>query len=81
MKTRESKKQMYICNFTEEFNKILENTIFTEEGQEMWTKLKAENAYQNRKNDIENKADALMYGTLDGRNEANRINEKLKAAK
>lgn len=80
MKTRESKKAMYISNYMEMYKIELAGTIFTEEGQEAWIELAAMNAWENRKKDVENKADALMYGIIDSKARAMKTREAIKKA-
>lgn len=78
--TRESKKAMYIQNYMEMYKIELAGTIFTEEGQEARIELAASNAWNDRKKDIENKADALMWGIIDAKARCNKTREAIKKA-
>ena len=80
MKTRESKKAAYCSNFMEVFKKEMANTIWTEQGQEMWIEEYAYTHYLKRRNDIESKADALMFGIIDANAYVREIKEETNKA-
>lgn len=68
-----------MSNYQEMFKQEMAGTIWVEEGQEMWIEEYAYSGWMKRKADIENKADALMYGILDGKAYANKIREAARA--
>ena len=78
MKTRETNKKTYISKFIEIFKNELAGTIWTEEGQEIWMETHAICEWERRKKDVENKADALMYGLIDAKKYCIKIREASK---
>lgn len=77
MKTRETMKKLYISNYVENYNIQLANTIFTEKNCQSWIELSAMNDYDDRKKEINNKADALMYGIIDSKKRTDKIKKDL----
>lgn len=78
MKTRESKKAIYISKYIEIYKKELAGTIWTDEGSDQWIKIAAMNEWEDRKKDVENKADALMYGIIDAKTRTEKTRKAIK---
>lgn len=78
MKTRETNKKLYMSNYQKIFITEMAGTIWTEPGQEMWIEEYSYCGWMKRKAEIENKADALMFGILDAKAYSNKIREEAK---
>lgn len=78
---RETKKSLYISTYITVYKIGLAGTIWTDEGSEQWIELAAINAWDDRKKDVENKADAIMYGRIDAKTETERVKKVIKEIK